>query len=175
MKHDIRDLFKEDEVYKHELPETHEQEFFNKLKNSNSKHAKLSNYKYAYLIAATVLLFLTFGYFVFNDNIETGTETKEEHVLVQQIEALERDYLVSINKEWESFLMLTNDENLINRYRNKLDDLDKDFQDISEQFKTNNNNILVIEALVENLKTRLELLKNIKEHVTILNQEKRTL
>ena len=56
------------------------------------------------------------------------------------------------------------------RFKVRLNELDKDYQEISSQFNQDSNNIAVIESLVENLQTRLKLLKDIQEHIKILNQ-----
>ena len=73
--------------------------------------------------------------------------------------------------EWQNFLELAKDENLIQRYKSKLEDLDTDYRLISEQFKHDTNNILVIQDLVNNLQTRLQLLKDIQQHIILLNQK----
>ena len=79
--------------------------------------------------------------------------------------------MVSINKEWNSFLILAKDENLISRYKKRLDDLDLDYREISKQYDDDTSDILIIEALVENLQTRVDLLKDIQKHITLLNQQ----
>ena len=61
--------------------------------------------------------------------------------------------------------------NVIYDFKEKLTDLDNDYQEISRSFKNDSNNILVIESLVENLQTRLQLLKDIQVHINILNQK----
>jgi hypothetical protein len=70
---------------------------------------------------------------------------------------------------------MANDEKLVDRFRNKLADLELDYQEITLQFKADRNNIEVIESLIENLKERLQLLKDIQEHINILNQKTGTL
>ena len=64
---------------------------------------------------------------------------------------------------------------MVDRFRNKLADLELDYQEITLQFKADRNNIEVIESLIENLKERLQLLKDIQEHINILNQKAGTL
>ena len=162
MKQDIRDLFKEEDELK-TLPKNHRTEFLEKLqKQPTKKAAPLSWLK----IAAVLLIALTVGFSLFYNK-----PTKEEvSPIIAQIEAVEAEYLQNIETEWQSFLAIAKDEVLVERFRNKLDDLDKDYQDISIEFKDDPNNIMVIETLVDNLQTRLQILKDIQKHIKILNQ-----
>lgn len=91
--------------------------------------------------------------------------------MIAQVEAVEAEYLREINTEWTNFVAIANDKVLVARFKKKLDELDKDYQLISKQFKSNASNIQVVEALVENLQTRLQILKDIQEHIKILNQK----
>lgn len=162
MKRDIRDLFSEEEDLK-SLPENHRTEFLNKLQ----KQPKKKKASFPWLkIAAVLLVALTVGFSMFY----TKSTTENVSPIIAQIEAVEAEYLQNIEAEWKSFIAITDDEILVKRFRNKLDDLDKDYQMISSQFKNDSNNILVIESLVENLQTRLQILKDIQKHIKILNQ-----
>ncbi len=162
MKQDIRGLFNEEDDLK-TLPENHRAEFLEKLqKKSKKKTASVSLLK----IAAVLLIALTVGYGMFNSKPEEITVSP----IIAQVEAVEAEYLKNIDIEWKSFIAIAEDEVLVERFRNRLEDLDKDYQQISSQFKSNSNNILVIESLMENLQTRLQLLKDIQEHIKILNQ-----
>jgi len=162
MKRDIRDLFREEETLK-TLPNNHEVEFLEKLKASNKK----KNKPFIWMkIAAILVIGLMIGYTIINrDPIE------EISPMTAQIEAVEAKYLEDIEKEWQNFVAIADDEILITRFKKRLDELDKDYQEISTQFKNDSNNIAVVESLVENLQTRLQILKDIQEHIKILNQK----
>ncbi|WP_299112855.1 hypothetical protein [uncultured Winogradskyella sp.] len=163
MKRDIRELFNIEEDIKHELSPNHREDFLSKL---NAKESPKSNKMFWLKIAAVFVVALSVGYFVFDRE-----EAEDISPLVAQIEAVEAEYLDSIHAEWINFIAATNDENLVKRYEQKLTDLDNDYQEISEAFKSDTNNILVVELLIANLQTRLELLKDIQEHIKILNQK----
>ncbi|WP_299278572.1 hypothetical protein [uncultured Psychroserpens sp.] len=172
MKQDIRDLFREDEVSNHKLPKHHRQEFYEKLKASRPQRKSGLKMNYILKIAAIAVLFIAMAFTVFKmANKTVANEIVNESSLEHQIESIEKEYLASIDKEWGKFVAVANDEKLVKRYKDKLDDLDADYQEISKQFKADNNNILVIEALVDNLKTRLQLLKDIQQHINLLNQK----
>lgn len=161
MKQDIRNLFKEEDDLK-SLPKNHRTEFLKKLEKQPTKKSAFPWLK----IAAVLLVALTIGFCMFY------TKSTAENVspIIAQIEAVEAEYLANIKAEWESFVAIAEDDVLVERFRNKLSDLDKDYQIISSQFKNDANNILVIESLVDNLQTRLQILKDIQKHIKILNQ-----
>ena len=162
MQRDIRDLFKEDERLK-TLPESHRTEFLGKLKTSKEKKRN----PFIWLkIAAVLVIGLMIGYAVINRDSE-----KNVSPMIAQIEAVEAEYLRDIQEEWQNFVAITDDKVLVERFKKRLDELDKDYQEISQQFKNDSNNIEVVETLVENLQTRLQILKDIQEHIKILNQK----
>ncbi|MCK5402072.1 MAG: hypothetical protein KAJ28_10610 [Flavobacteriaceae bacterium] len=165
---DIRNLFNDDDVSKMKLPESHRDEFLEKLKASKIEEQKAPNYRLVYKIAAMFTLFFALGIIVFN---QFNQEDIEASTIELQIKTIEQKYLVNIETEWQSFLVVATGENLIKRFEKRLNELDHDYQEISKDFKNDTSNIVIIEALVENLQTRLQLLKDIQEHIKILNQE----
>ncbi|WP_296382034.1 hypothetical protein [Winogradskyella sp.] len=162
MKRDIRNLFKEEDDLK-TLPKNHRTEFLEKLNKQSKQKSSFPWLK----IAAVLLIALTIGFSLFYDKPE---EVKTSPI-VAQIEAFEAEYLKDIETEWESFIAIADDEILVGRFKKKLEDLDVDYQEVSTQFKNESDNIITIEALVENLQTRLQILKDIQEHIKILNQK----
>lgn len=165
MKQDIRTLFTDEDDLKL-LPKNHRSEFADKLK----KQSKPKQNPYTWLGAAGILIMaLTIGFNALE--METKPEQNQVSPIVAQVEAVEAAYLKDIETEWQSFVAIADDAILVERFRKKLKDLDADYQDISLQFKDDSNNILVIEALVENLQTRLQILKDIQKHINILNQK----
>jgi uncharacterized membrane-anchored protein YhcB (DUF1043 family) len=163
MKRDIRDLFKEDDTAEKQLSANHRIEFLEKLKDETKPKQSL----FLWLkIAAVLVVGLLIGFTMFN------TETIEKpSPIIAQVEAVEAEYLKNIDAEWQSFIAVANDEKLVKRFERKLNDLDEDYKEIAFEFKENSNNILVVEALVDNLQTRLQILKDIQEHIKILNQD----
>jgi hypothetical protein len=175
MKQDIRNLFRDEEASGKQLPDNHRQEFYDQLKASRPRRESKLNTNYLIKVAALIVVFLGLTFTVFKTIDNTPTQIVESSSMETQIEAIEKEYLASIDVEWQKFLVVANDERLVSRYKDKLDDLDADYKEISKQFKTDTNNILVIESLVVNLQTRLQLLKDIQEHINVLNQKTGTL
>ena len=171
MKQDIRHLFRDDDASGKQLPDNHRQEFYGKLKASRPRRESKINTSYLIRVAALIVVFLGLTFTIFKTIDNRSTQIVESSSMETQIEAIEKEYLASIDVEWQNFLAVANDQRLVSRYKDKLDDLDADYKEISKQFKTDTNNIFVIESLVENLQTRLQLLKDIQEHINVLNQK----
>lgn len=167
MKQDIRGLFKAQEFPKKKLPEFHEEEFLEKLKKVKSKNSKeKKRFSFLKVAVAVVLLFSIGMYFQKRNNQNTTLEA--------QVEQIEKEYLKNIDKEWKAFIKVTDDQNLIKRYKEKLQKLDDSYKEVSEQFKKDSNSISVLENLIENLQIRLQLLRDIKEHIIELNQKNKS-
>ncbi|WP_394747951.1 hypothetical protein [Spongiimicrobium salis] len=168
MQQDLRNLFKkEDSIL--ELPQNHKEDFLVKLRVSQKGTNQRRWLRSGYGIAAVLVLFLgaITGFFTLLD----AEKTTAQSTIVQQIESMEKEYLANINREWQNFLILTTDRDLVKRYEKRLDDLGKDYKDTASQFKENPNDIHTIEKLINNLQTRLQLLKDIQEHIKIINQQ----
>jgi hypothetical protein len=163
MKRDIRDLFKEEDDFK-SLPVNHRTEFLERLKKQPDK--KSTNFPWL-KIAAVLLVALTAGLNIFYDTPDEA----EVSPIVAQIEMVETEYLKNIEAEWESFLSVAEDSMLVKRFENKLIELDTDYQEISLQFRQDSNDIFVVEDLINNLKKRLNLLKDIQSQIKLINQK----
>lgn len=173
MKKDIKNLFNEKDNSKLELPENHRQEFLKKLESTKFQHSKKTKKSYWYQIAATIILCISIGIASTNLlNKEPQELTNKESLVEKEIKTIEESYYTTINNEWKTFLTLTKDERLIERYQKQLYDLDLEYKQHHKLFKNNNNNASAIEALIKNLQTRLELIKNIQTHIKLLNKQK---
>ncbi len=172
---DIRDLFDDKEMSEKRLPSHHRQEFYNKLKASRPRKTSKIKPNYIFKVVAIIILFLGFTVFMTTMTNEVDTQIVEVSSVENQMNVIEQHYLEGIEQEWQSFIAIANDEKLVDRFRDKLADLELDYQEISLQFKVDHNNIEVIESLIENLKERLQLLKDIQTHISILNQKTGTL
>lgn len=169
MKQDIRELFKNNEFPKKKLPSSHKEEFLEKLKNSEVVKPEKRRMNFLLKVASSIVLLFSVGYFVQNSmDLET-----QNTALEIQVEQIEKEYLKNIEKEWKAFVKNTDDQNLIKKYEEKLRKLDVSYKEVSKQFKENSENISVLESLIENLQRRLQLLKDIQEHIKELNQKKK--
>ncbi|MDT7831321.1 hypothetical protein RQM59_02960 [Flavobacteriaceae bacterium S356] len=167
MKQDIRNLFKMNEFPKKKLPTSHEEEFLKKLKKGKNKRLKKRKMLPFLRVAAFVVLLFSVGIYF---QKEKGQKT----ALEIQVEEIEKAYLKDIDREWKAFIKITDDQNLIKKYKEKLQELDDRYTEISEQYSKDSNDISVLESLIENLQRRLQLLKDIKEHIIELNQKNKS-
>ncbi len=167
MKQDIRELFKNEVLQKKKLPNFHEDEFLEKLKKQSKKEKSKSSFRIL-KIAASITLIISVGYYFLKSEVKTDSQS----TLFVQVKKIEKEYLNQINKEWKSFVKLTKDKNLIQKYEEKLFKLNQDYKDITKQFEKDANNVFVLENLIKNLQRRLQLLKDIQNHIKELNQEK---
>jgi hypothetical protein len=166
MKRDIRGLFNnEDELEAKQLPGNHRAEFLKKLHKPHKPMQKTLG-----MLRLIAVLFIA-CFVIFNVLEMDAKKPEPSTLIIAQIETIETEYLKDIETEWQNFVAIAEDEILVERFRKKLKELDTDYQDISKQFKSDANNILVIEALVDNLQTRLRILKDIQAHIKILNQK----
>ncbi|MEZ4796041.1 MAG: hypothetical protein R2785_02620 [Flavobacteriaceae bacterium] len=169
MEQDIRKLFEAEIETDKKLPASHREEFQQKLEAAKKELSSKQGFKHLFKYAAAILTFLAFGYLTYNKINEQPII--KESALELQLKEVEQKYLKEIETEWHNFKAITEDEKLVERYKKALEDLNADYKIISEQFKTDHNNILIIESLVNNLQTRLQLLKDIQAHIKLLNQE----
>jgi len=170
MKQDIKEVLNGFEETNKELPAAHRTEFLEKLQGAEKPMSKPENFYYFIKIAATIVLFVSVGYLALN-SFNKSDPIIVETPIEKQLKDIEMQYLKHIDAEWQNFVALATDENLIKRFEQKLNDLDAGYQEITVKFKQDKNNILIIESLVENLQTRLRLLKDIQEHIHLLNQK----
>jgi len=171
MKRDIRGLFKDEELHKKKLPESHRNEFLEKLEKLNKREKKKSFFQ-IWKIAASIVLILSMSYYFLNIKSEIKTDNKS--TLFVQVKQIEKEYLQHINQEWNNFVKLTNDQKLIHKYEVKLLNLSEDYEEISKQFKKTPSNVFVLEKLIKNLQTRLQVLKDIQNHIQELQQKNKT-
>ncbi len=166
MEQDIRKLFETDEFPTKKLPANHEDEFAQKLKLQAPK--KRRSNLFFLKVAASVAIIFTLGYVLVN-SMDKGTQPTE---LQKQVAEIEKNYLKQIDQEWEAFVKTTNDQDLVKYYKETLDDLKEDYDKISIQFSQEPNNIPILEELIKNLQRRLDLLKNIQEHIKVNKKSK---
>lgn len=168
MERDIRDLFDKDEHQKNILPKNHREEFIKKLQKNDFKKPKRTSYFFLKIAASILVIYFCF-YSYFSDFSLTDKTAKTEVQI--QIELFEKQYLTNINNEWNNFIAIAKDTILIKKYEVKLKESVTDYKNITQKLKEQPDNINVLESLINNLQRRLQLIKNIKEHLKELNQK----
>lgn len=168
MERDIRDLFKDDEHSRVELPKNHKEDFIKKLEEQHRSKYQFIKSKWLKIAVSFLLIFSASTYY-FIDN--AAISKSKENAFQVQVKAIEKEYLQNIDNEWKEFLAISNDSILIKKYETKLLNFDLEYQKITKQLNEFPNNIYILEMLINNLQRRLELIKSIKEHIKELNQK----
>ena len=169
MEHDIRNLFNKEEVSKTEIPKNHRIDFLNKLEIQHKKPKQIRLLSWVKIAAILVL-----GIFLYQWlSIDEKPALKELN-LKTAIKELEQEYLPAIAKEWDTFLKVTNDTLLINRYKKRLKDSKKEYKDLSKLIKEHPDDVKLLQSLINNLQNRLMIINEINNHMKQLNQKNKS-
>ena len=163
MERDIRDLFKVKNDFNKDLPKNHREDFIKKLGEHQPKKESKKSYRFL-KIAASLLLIIS-CVLLYKNTIALPQKSAIE----LQMQAIEKDYLISIKKEWNSFKEIATDTILVNKYEEKLKKSKLEYRKITKQLKDFPNDINLLESLITNLQRRLQLIKEINEHIKELN------
>lgn len=179
MAQDIRELFKEDAQTHEKMPINHQNRFLKKLDDafpieSKSKFNRLK-------IAASIVVFLglSFGAYNFlkqevpipnNTIVNTNTvETKTLGDVSPGLKKVEDYYLASINLELSKIEYTPETKDLFDGYVVQLEELDKEYKRLSVELTQSGPSELTVNALIDNLKFRLNLLYRLRAQLKELN------
>jgi hypothetical protein len=186
MAQDIRDLIKTDKKQvTDKLPEGHESRFLNKLENEFPKNQKLFGSWMRIAASIVVVLGLSYGTFKYFEepviiqvvDTQTETEIKTEKGdmptktlgdISPDFKKVEDYYLANINYELSKVKMTPENKELIDGYISQLDALNKEYKRISLELTNSGPNELTVNALITNLKFRLNLMYRLKEQLQTL-------
>lgn len=167
MKEKNRIQFSDSDFPERQLPDGHREEFLKKVRENTVENPKRK--KNYWKIAAVLVVLIGVGFILMqNKGVD---EFPEVDAIALELRQIETQYLKEIETEWEKFLKLAKDQKLISRYKEKLNELDADYKEISADYHANKYNLQAVEDLIRNLQTRLSILKDIQEHIKILNQK----
>lgn len=180
MKRDIRKLFSEDsKLTKEQMPEGHEGRFIQKL-DSELPENRSSSFFFLKIAAGLVVLF-GLGYAIFTQvDPETTTpeivdvENKKSQIqslgdISPDLKKVENYYLASINMELAKMKYTPENMGLIDGYLKRLSDLNSEYELLNEELAETGPNLETVDALVNNLKLRLNLLQRLKDQLNELN------
>ena len=177
MAQDIRELFKEaHSVGDETMPDNHESRFLDKLEQAFPEKNK-SNFNWLRIAASIVLLIgLSYGgykYFEPSSAITPKTNvattktptTKTLGDVSPALKKVEDYYLASINLELSKMEYTPETKELFDGYLQQLDELNKEYQRLSVELTENGPTELTVNALIDNLKFRLNLLYRLREQL----------
>ncbi|GAA3626385.1 hypothetical protein [Flavivirga jejuensis] len=180
MARDIRELFKDDKIAHEKMPENHQKRFLEKLDEA-MPIANKSKFNGIRIAASVVLLIgLGFGAFKFFQPevkvnkptevvITEPVETKTLGDLSPGLKKVEDYYLASINLELSKMKYTPETKDLFDGYLLQLDELDKEYKRLSAELTESGPSELTVNALIDNLKFRLNLLYRLRAQLKELN------
>ncbi|GAB1855673.1 hypothetical protein MHTCC0001_05070 [Flavobacteriaceae bacterium MHTCC 0001] len=179
MAQDIRDLFKDEQLNHEEMPKHHEARFLERLETAFPVEAqKPLMFSWLNIAASVVLLIgLSFGAYKFMaPSIKEGdppvqvaqTETLGLGTVSPELKRVEDYYLASINLELSKIKPTAETKAVFDGYLEQLEELNQEYQRLSLELNENTSE-LTINALIDNLRFRLDLLYRLRDQLNILN------
>ena len=177
MAQDIRELFKEVHNMSHEtMPDNHQDRFLDKLEQALPVKSK-SSFNGLRIAASIVLLVgLSYGGYKYYEPSSTiapktnvadtkSVTTKTLGDVSPALKKVEDYYLASINLELSKMKYTPETKDLFDGYLQQLDELNKEYQRLSVELTENGPTELTVNALIDNLKFRLNLLYRLREQL----------
>ena len=178
MAQDIRKLFEnEPKVINDKMPKGHEVRFLKKLEEELPVKPNKSRFTFLNIAASVVLLIgFSFGAYQFMGSgaeEELPVETvarKSLGDISPQFKKVEDYYLANINLELSKMKVTPESKELFDGYLEKLDELNKEYIRLEEELTQSGPTEQTVNALIDNLKLRLNLLYRLKEKLSELNE-----
>lgn len=176
MQKDIKNLLKEYQPKNVEISKNHANKFEELLqKELHQQKPKKKNYKWLSVAASIILIFSLAIKFYPTKNIDTpiikdslkNIEQKEISLgsISPEFQTIEDYYRKSINLEI-SQLELTNDnKEIVNGYLVKITELTNEYKLLTQELNIKGVNDATIDALINNLQLRLQLLKRLQKQL----------
>ena len=174
MGQNLKDLFKnqpKDESVK--MSEGHEARFLQKLDKALPEKKKSSRFGFLKIAASViVLLGLSYGAFKYSNNTDNPDEPKEEMAtkdiktmgdISPDLKKVEDYYLASINLELSKVKLTPQNKDLVDGYIARLKELNTEYDNLTIELNENGPNEDTLDALIDNLKFRLNLVMRLKE------------
>jgi len=170
MKKNIKELLNENDHSEETptLPTGHRAEFLQKLSTTEGIPSELKPFHYWKSIAAACVLFLGIGAIIYSNY---GKNEAVESSLFTEMKSIEDAYLKDIASEWETFQLTANDAYLVEKYKERLENLDTSYQELKQAFLVEKNSLTTLDKMIKNLQMRLTLLQEIQQHLKRLQNE----
>ncbi len=180
MAQDIRKLFKNDQkVFKDTMPNGHEARFLAKLDNQLPEQQPTRRLFTFLNIAASVVILIgmSFGAYKFmdtpkaEDTPQQVASTSSLGDISPQLKKVEDYYLASINLELSKMEVTPETKELFDGYLERLQELNKEYAVLADELAKSGPTEHTINASIDNLKLRLNLMYRLKEKLNELNKE----
>ena len=176
MAQDLRHLFKEDPKDQNtKMSDDHEARFLQKLeKEFPKKQSRTQRFRFLNIAASViVLLGLSYGAFQFFKSpvnqvepikvVDTQEDLKTLGDVSPDLKKVEDYYLASINLELSKVQLTPENKELFDGYVLRLKELNEEYNKLTIELNDNGPNEDTLNALIDNLKFRLNLVMRLKE------------
>ena len=195
MGQDIRDMFKDNDSWTSEkLSEGHQRRFEAKLDSALPNQKNASKFTYLKIAAIFIVVlgvaafFINRNQFVKSDSPIVGApkvenEDEKDAIPVKEFQLsevspefkkIENYYLAGINMELAKLEVNSSNKALIDSFMGKMAELNNEYKRLNTEFNEIGPNEQTIEAMVENLQYRLDLLYKLKNKLNEIKQTKNT-
>ena len=181
MAQDLRNLFEKDSKAQHaKMSEGHEARFLERLNKELPVEKKSSGFSFLNIAASVVVLLgLSFGAYQFFKGdiiIDPPVDNKVAEIKTMgdfspDLKKVEDYYLASINLELSKVELTPQNKELVDGYISRLQELNKEYDKLLVELNENGPNSVTLDALIENLKLRLNLVMRLKEKLQEFNDD----
>lgn len=179
MAQDLRNLFEEDKLAQRaKMSQDHEARFLEKLNKELPVEKKSSGFSFLNIAASVVVLLgLSHGaYTYFNTPFVepvkvVDTDLKTLGDVSPDLKKVEDYYLASINLELSKVELTPQNKELFDGYVLRLQELNKEYDKLLEELNESGPNSVTLDALIENLKLRLNLVMRLKDKLEEFNDD----
>lgn len=186
MAQDLRKLFEEQRKKEsYQMKKGHEDRFFEKLENEMPKKASTNTYFWLKIAASVVVLVGLTSYFYINtadDSTQKTTivindnEKSKDGIslgdLSPDLKKVENYYVANISIALAGLEVSDENKDIVDSYMEQLAELNKEYEKLNQELNEVGPNDQTIEALIQNLQLRLQLLKKLKEKLNQLKLSK---
>ncbi len=174
MSKDIREIMKSYKDQETSLSANHRNKFQDRLLKEVHKQPKKKKYRWLQLAASVVFIVsVSIGY-LNTDTLEESPIkiTKEIRLgsLSPEFKSIENYYTNSINYEISNLDVNENNKEILDGYLAKIGELTTEYKSLTTELNTKGVNDEVINALINNLQVRLQLLQRLKKQLNDLKQ-----
>ncbi|WKD86386.1 hypothetical protein KCTC32516_01761 [Polaribacter huanghezhanensis] len=173
MSKDIREIMKN---YKNEdvsLSANHRNKFEDRLQKEVHHQTKKKIYTWLQVAASVVLIVsLAIGYFGIEPTSKDSKPTKKISLgsLSPELKSIENYYVSTINYEISNLSVNNSNKEILEGYLAKIGELTTEYKSLTTELNTKGVNDEIINALINNLQLRLQLLQRLKKQLNDLKQ-----
>ncbi|MFP4845609.1 hypothetical protein [Winogradskyella sp. PE311] len=183
MAQDLRNLFEEDEKGQDmKMSDGHDARFFDKLEEQLPIQKKSRQFSFLNIAASVVVLLgLSYGAFQFfktpskvvpeTQELVDTTELKTIGDFSPELKKVEDYYLASINLELSKVQLTPENKELFDGYVLRLKELNEEYEKLTIELNENGPNAETLDALIDNLKFRLNLVTRLKDKLLEFNDD----